>query len=135
MKQTFEIFIKTLCRKWEEETLPKWSFIYKQLEKWQNECYTDNLDWVRFCRLTFLYVLMRESVTILKIANIWRKNLVIFQDVKKLKCIFLIAHLFLIFVNKESFFSRIYRDGIKKLFHDIWRNFRTAKIKHSNSNL
>ena len=37
LKQTFEVSIKKSCRKREEETLPKWFFIFKQLGKCQNE--------------------------------------------------------------------------------------------------
>ena len=36
-KTNFEVSIKTLCRILEGETLPKCFFIYKQLEKCQNE--------------------------------------------------------------------------------------------------
>ena len=39
LKQTFEVSIKKSCRKREEETLPKWFFIFKQLGKCQNEYY------------------------------------------------------------------------------------------------
>ena len=56
-----------------------------------------------------------------KMANFWRKNLDIFRDVKKKKFIFVITHLCLIFVGKEGFFSRIYRDRIKNIFRNIWR--------------
>ena len=73
MKQTFEVFIKTFCRKWEVETLRKWLFVYKQLEKCQSEYYTDNLNWVKFCRHTSLHVPhftpKKESVIILKITE------------------------------------------------------------------
>ena len=41
-KQIFEVSIKIFCSKWEGETLPKWFFIYKQLDKYQNEYYPDN---------------------------------------------------------------------------------------------
>ena len=37
LKQTSLAFIKTFCGKWKEETLPKWFFISKKLEKCQNE--------------------------------------------------------------------------------------------------
>ena len=35
---------------------------------------------------------------------------------------------------QRNFFSRIYRDGIENIFHNIWRIFRIAKLKYSNSN-
>ena len=43
----------------------------------------------------------------------------IFHDVKKQRFIILITPLFLIFVNREIVFSRIYRDRIKNIFHNI----------------
>ena len=71
LKQTFEVSIKIFCRKWEGENLPKWFFIYKQLEKCQIEYYSDNLNLKRFCRRTSLHVFMlpisllkKESVII-----------------------------------------------------------------------
>ena len=39
LKQTFEVSIKKFCRKPEEQTFPKWFFIFKQLGKCQNEYY------------------------------------------------------------------------------------------------
>ena len=51
-KQTFEVSIKTFCRKWEVETLPKRFFIFKELKKCQNEYYPYNLNLISFCRLT-----------------------------------------------------------------------------------
>ena len=56
------------------------------------------------------------------------------DDVKK-KIIFLITHyLCLIFVDKDFFFSRKYRDEIINIFHNIWKVFQMTKIKYSNSN-
>ena len=49
-KQTFEVSIKEFCRKWERETLPKWFFIYKQLDKCQNEYSPGNRNIICFCR-------------------------------------------------------------------------------------
>ena len=43
----FHVSIKTFCRKWEGETIPKWFFIFKQLEKCQNKYYPDNLNLVK----------------------------------------------------------------------------------------
>ena len=39
----FYASIETFCRKWEEEILPKLFFIFKQLEKCQNEYYPESL--------------------------------------------------------------------------------------------
>ena len=58
----------------------------------------------------------------------------IFHDVKKKRFVFLVTHLFLIFVDKEIFFSRIYRDGMENVFHNILSVFQLAKIKHSSNN-
>ena len=57
-KQTFEVSIKTFCRKWEGEALPKWFFNLKHLEKCQIKYYPDNLNWISFCSLTSLQLLM-----------------------------------------------------------------------------
>ena len=80
------------------------------------------------------YLLCIESVILFKMTSFWRKNVDIYLDVKKKKFIFLITHLFLIFVDEGIFFPRIYRDGIKSSFLNIWRVFQMAKIKRSNSN-
>ena len=39
----FYASIETFCRKWEGEILPKLFFIFKQLEKCQNEYYPESL--------------------------------------------------------------------------------------------
>ena len=69
LKQIFDVFIKTFCREWGGEIFPKWLFIYKQLEKCQNEYYNDNLNWVSFCRRSPLHVLM-FPISLLK-RNLW----------------------------------------------------------------
>ena len=38
-----------MCRNKEGEIVPKWLFIYKELGKCQNEYYTGNPNWLRFC--------------------------------------------------------------------------------------
>ena len=48
LKQTFRDFVGTFSRKWEGETLPKWFFIFKELEKCPNEYYPDNLNLIIF---------------------------------------------------------------------------------------
>ena len=50
--------IITFCKKREGETLPKLFFIYKQLEKCQNEYYPNNLNLISFCRRISLHVLL-----------------------------------------------------------------------------
>ena len=50
LKQTFEVSIKIFCWKWERETLTKWFFIYKELDKCQNEYYPDNPNLISFLR-------------------------------------------------------------------------------------
>ena len=63
-KKTFEISIKTFCRKWEGETLPKCFFIFKQLEKYQNEYYPYNINLILFCRRIF-----PANIYLLKVNN------------------------------------------------------------------
>ena len=62
--------------------------------------------------------------------NFWKENLGIFHNVKKIEIYFPRNT----FVNKEFFFSRIFRDGIKNISHNIWKIFGMAKLKHSNTN-
>ena len=50
----------------------------------------------------------KESVIVLKMKNICRKNLAIFHNIKKERFIFLITYLFLTFVKMECFL-KIYR--------------------------
>ena len=65
LKQTFELSIKTFCRKWEGKTFPKWLVIYKQLDKCHNEYYADNSDLISFCR-RFSFHLIMFPITLLK---------------------------------------------------------------------
>ena len=65
VKQMFEVSVKTFCRKWEGEFLPKLFFIFKQLEKCQNEYYPNNLNLIRFCSFTSLELLI-FSISLLK---------------------------------------------------------------------
>ena len=69
IKQTIEVSIKTFCRTWERETLPQWFFIFKQLDKCQNEYYSDNLNLISLCRRISLHVLM-FPIFLLK-RNLW----------------------------------------------------------------
>ena len=115
-KQTFEVSIKFFCRKWERETFPKWFFIYKQLDKCQNEYYPENPNITRFCRRTSLHVLMFPNFLLKK--NLWSYGKwqtfeetiwPFFHNVRKEGFMFFKTYLFLIFVNKECFL-KIYRD-------------------------
>ena len=65
MAAKFEVSVKTFCRKWEGESPPKRFFIFKQLEKYQNECYPSNLNLISFCNLTSLQLLLFH-ITLLK---------------------------------------------------------------------
>ena len=47
-KTNIWISIKTFCRKWEREALPKRFFIFKQLGKCQNEYYPYDLNLIGF---------------------------------------------------------------------------------------
>ena len=68
-KRTFEVSIKMLSRKWDEETLLKWFSILQLFEKFQNEQYPDNLNLTAFSRCTFLHVLMLCISLLKKICN------------------------------------------------------------------
>ena len=77
MGKYFEASIKILCRKWEGETLPKSFFIYKQLDKCQNEYYPDNPNLIRFFQTNLFpssnipyFSAKEESVIILKMTNV-----------------------------------------------------------------
>ena len=103
LKQTSLAFIKTFCGKWKEETLPKWFFISKKLEKCQNESWQSKFHkflqtFTRFLHVVFYTIFTRflhavftgsnvpcssskkESVIILKMKNFWNKILAIFYD-------------------------------------------------------
>ena len=58
LKQTCEFSIKIFCWKWEGENISKGFFIYKQLDKCQNEYYPDNINSVSFCRRISLHVII-----------------------------------------------------------------------------
>ena len=69
LKQTFEVCIKLFCWKWEGETLTKWFFIYKQLDKCQNEYYPENPNLISFMRRISLHVIMFQIF--LQKRNMW----------------------------------------------------------------
>ena len=48
-KTRFDVSIKTFCRKWEGEALLKLFFVYKKLDKCQNEYYPYNLKLISSC--------------------------------------------------------------------------------------
>ena len=68
--------------------------------------------------------------------HFWRENLAIFRDVKKKIEIYFSSNTFVSCICwHEGFFQEHnYNDGIKNIFHNIWRVFRMPKIKHSNIN-
>ena len=106
--------IKTFCRKWEGKTLPKWFFIYKQLEK----CLHKN-KYRRYllARSNVPYFpVKKESMIMLKMTNLWSKKLAIFHNVKKRRFSFLIKHIYLIFVNKEILFQVCIEIQLKVVF-------------------
>ena len=106
-------FYQSISQKW--KPVPKWFFIFKQLENCQNKCYRDNSNFIRFCRRTSLHVLM-FPISVLKI-NLWsywewqtfEEKFWSFFMMSKNAFIFLIKHLFLIFVNNDIFFKNIQR--------------------------
>ena len=142
LKQTFEVLIKTFWRKWKGQTLPKWTFIFKQLEKCQNEYYPGNLNLISFCIRTSLPVLI-FPISLLKRnhieTNFWRK-FCHFPWRQKYRVFFINTNLFLIFDSKEIFFQEYIEMELLfllllNIFHNIRRYFRMAKLKHSNSNI
>ena len=132
-KRTLDVSIKKLCRKWEGGTLSKWFFVFKQLEKRQNECYPHNLNLTNFSRCTSLLVLMflisllKKNLIILKMTNLQEK-FVHFSRRLKNRDLFSLQHYCFFYLLTKNFFSRIYRDGIKNIFHSSWRIFRMAKL-------
>ena len=87
--------------------------IFKQLEKYQTENYSENLNLKSFFSHTSLELLMfLNSQFLLKITNFWRKSLALFHDIKK-KEIYFPYNTFASYVCWErEFFWRIYKDGI-----------------------
>ena len=69
LKQTCEFSIKIFCWEWEGENISKGFFIYKQLDKCQNEYYPDNINSVSFCRRISLHVII-FPISLLK-RNMW----------------------------------------------------------------
>ena len=65
----FYVSIKTFCRKWEGETLPKWFFISKQLEKCQNKYYPDNPNLMSSYKRASLHILL-FPISLLE-RNLW----------------------------------------------------------------
>ena len=64
----------------------------------------------------------KESMIMFQMTNFWRKNLDIFHEVKIKRFIFLITHLFVIFVDKETFFQE-YIEMESKTFFIIFEGF------------
>ena len=105
-KQKSEVSIKTFCRKWEGETLPKWLVIYKQPEECQSGYYPDNLDLISFCIhtslqvLLFLISLLKRNLRLHWKWQTFEEKISPFFMTSKKKEILFLTHLFLIFVNK-----------------------------------
>ena len=132
LKKIFWSFYQNILQK--NGTLPKWFFIYQQLDKWQNEYYPDNLNLIRFCsRISFHVLMVLISLLKWNLGLYWKwqtfevKIWLFFRTSKN-------RYLFLIFANKETLFPEQYKDGIKNILHNIWRILQIAKIKHCNSN-
>ena len=64
LKKNIWNFCQNILQKREGETLPKCFFIFKQLEKYQNEYYPYNINLIRFCRRTF-----PANIYLLKVNN------------------------------------------------------------------
>ena len=123
-----KVSFKTICGKWEGETLPQIILHFKQLEKCQREYYPGNLN-----SSNFLYFpSKKEPVAILNVANFRRKNLVVFHDVKIIR-IYFSFHTYVSYICWQEDFIQEYVE-IKNFFYNIWRFLRMAKINHSNSN-
>ena len=106
----------------------------KQILSWQSK-FNKFLQTYLIARSTVSHFSTKEeSVIILKITNFWRKNMEIFHDVKTIEIFFPYNRFVSYICWRGIFFSRLYRDWIKNIFHNIWRIFRRAKIKRSNSN-
>ena len=67
----------------------------------------------------------KESVNILEMTNFWRNNLAIFHKLKKKRFIFLMTHLFLMFV-KMKFFKE-YIEEESKIYFIIYKIFWMAQ--------
>ena len=64
----------------------------------------------------------KESMIMFQMTNFWRKNLDIFHEVKVKRFIFLITHLLVIIVDKETFFQE-YIEVESKTFFIIFEGF------------
>ena len=124
----------------EKLSLNESSFL-SNFKNFQNEYYSDNLNWLSFCSLTSLQLLMFR-ISLLK-KNLWScSKWPIPEEIsgrfswrQKKRFVFLKTHFLKhLYLLTRRFFSRIYRDGIKNVFHNIWRVFQIAKINHSSSN-
>ena len=113
-KTNFWSFYQNILHK--NGTLPKWFFIYQQLDKWQNEYYPDNLNLISFCSRISLHVLM-VLVSLLKrnLRLYWKwqtfevKIWLFFRTSKD-------KYLFLIFANKETLFPEHIKMELKIFF-------------------
>ena len=121
LKQTFEVSIKTICRKWKREAPPKRFFIFKQPHKCQNKHYPENLNLIIFACVSpcmFPISLLKR-----KLWSYWK-----WQTFEwKIWPFFITSKIETYFPHNTfvsyiwNFFSRIYRDRIKNNFQNIWR--------------
>ena len=93
---------------------PKIILIFKQLEKYQNDHYPDNLNLISFSShisfklLTFpISSTKKESVNVWQMTNFLKKNLAIFHDVKETEIYFSYNTFASNFVEKVNFFKNI----------------------------
>ena len=102
--------------------------IFKQLEKYQNEYDLDNLNLLSL--QSYLLAISnvphfsteKGPVIISEMTDFWRQILAISHDVE---FIFLITSLL---VCWGELFSRIYRDGLRSISHNIWRLSKCQKL-------
>ena len=102
---------------------PKMILIFKQLEKYQNDHYPDNLNLICFSShisfklLTFpISSTKKESVIVLQMTNFLKKNLAIFHDVKEIDINFS-YNIFVYYVYLEGEYFKGYIEmELKKFF-------------------
>ena len=101
---------------------PKMILIFKQLEKYQNDHYPDNLNLICFSShisfklLTFpISSTKKESVIVLQMTNFLKKNLAIFHDVKEIDINFS-YNIFVYYVYLEGEYFKGYIEMELKTF-------------------
>ena len=101
---------------------PKMILIFKQLEKYQNDHYPDNLNLISFSShisfklLTFpISSTKKESVIVWQMTNFLKKNLAIFHDVKEIDINFS-YNIFVYYVYLEGEYFKGYIEMELKTF-------------------